>query len=159
MTSPGIPTVLTYDLIPPRRPSIDDLQLDDKVDDDVDPPTDPAMPTADEANQQADQIAAAHKVLSLALVSVQITAGTPSVVQSSVMPSAVPVWTVTDNGPGDTTITWPAGSFPSAVVPAGAWLTQDVDATITCLAVANGVRVRTRVAGTLTDANFCFSLY
>lgn len=145
---------LTYDQSPPFRPGLSDLQNALKTDDEEFPPDDTEMPFAAEANQQAVQIASISKTREVGLVAIHFTAGTPAVFQQSCAQSLEPTFTVQDLGNGDTRITWPANTFPNPVVPATAHLTADVDATIACIAITNGVEVKTRVAGVGTDADF-----
>jgi hypothetical protein len=65
-------------------------------------------------------------------------------------------FTVTDNGTGDTTITWPANTFPPPAYKPKASLNSDVAALApVAFYVSNGVHVKTRnSAGTLTDMDF-----
>jgi hypothetical protein len=146
----------------PRRPSLDDLGGAQLEDDDPNP--DPSEPSADPFNQMTMQASAIAKVVNAALVNVQFTAGTPAVAQVTAAGSAVdvPTFTLTDNGNGDTTVTWPAQSSPPTVpLPVANAIATAVSTSsrlITTTAVTNGVRVRTwNAAGTATDTDF--SLY
>ncbi|WP_437303065.1 hypothetical protein [Sorangium sp. So ce388] len=92
------------------------------------------------------------------VISVGITAGAPSVVAVSSPRTSVAIgdFTVTDNGVGDTTITWPAGIFPQEVARSELTIDQDVGEMGggTVVPVTNGVRVRTYRAAGARDLHF-----
>lgn len=153
----------TFDQVPPFRPALADLGGADYEDDAAFPPDPDTMPNAAEHNERARNQAALNRVAPIALISIAFSGGTPSVQACSGMPTAVVsgLFTVTDNGGGDTSIEWPADTFPSALVPATAALVADFDGTICAYAITNGVRVKTRArsSGTGTDANFVVSIH
>lgn len=155
----AITETCTYDESPPRRPALADLQTGLKLDDAEYPPDDTEMPTAGEANQQAAQLAAIAKVMPVSIFHVRFTAGVADIPSQSSVQLVEPAFTVVENAAGDTSITWPANTFPSSLVPATAALVENVDATISCAPITNGVRVRTRVATVLTDAGFVVTVY
>lgn len=141
----------------PRRPSLEDVggaTLEDDADDPPDPQT---MPYAAQLNQLQKQAAAVGKVVPFVAYSVHFASGTPSVVASTMPRSSVPVFTPSHPGAGDTTITWPAGTFPPATLQPIAVLNQDVGELvgITAVQVTNGVRVRTyRATGGAADLDY-----
>lgn len=97
------------------RPLIDDLGGQDWQDDaEYPPPRNGEDLYADAVKQVWQQVAAAHRVLPSAVISVTFSVGVPSIVKvrccSAVLTSSD--FTVTDNGTGDTSITWPAGALP-----------------------------------------------
>lgn len=97
------------------RPSIDDLGGEDWQDDaDYPPPRNGEDLYADAVKQVWQQVAAAHRVLPSAIISVTFSVGVPSIASvrccSAVLTPAD--FTVTDNGTGDTSITWAAGKLP-----------------------------------------------
>jgi len=150
------PDTLTWDLAAadggPRRPSLEDVGGATHEDDAVFPPDPATMPYAAELNQWAMQVAAFGKVVPSLILSVEFAGGAPAVVVASSPRSSVALgdFTVTDNGTGDTTITWPANTFPPEVTRPEVSINQDIGEMVgaTVTAVANGVRVRTyRSAG------------
>lgn len=152
-----IPTnTLTYDQTPSHRPAMSDLQYATKANSALYPPSDKAGPFAEEANQQALQIAALSNVNYIVVLSIDASAGVVTS-QTSVL-TALPTPTIVRLGAGNTTITFPANSLPTAQFAATAGLIEDVNATITCVAISNGWQVRTRVTGTLTDADFAIKI-
>jgi hypothetical protein len=160
------PDLLTWD-IPladggPRRPSLADVG-GATVEDDAPAPDKSRMLYSDQVNQWAKQIEALGRVAVMCEISVEIIAGVPTIVGVTAPGTNVVVATFpapTDNGIGDTTITWPAGTLP----PPSGKPDASIDTDGAFLApwagnVTNGVRVKTRnAAGTLTDANFTVRL-
>lgn len=153
---------LVFALASPRRPTADDVDAT-LEDDGVYPPA-TGMPYADQLNQGLKLARACGLMIYVAKIEVHFAAGTPSVygvnaANDSIVPGT---FTVTDNGSGDTTITWPADTFPIATLSPtasvvdtshGSWLQP------TCSTVTNGVRVKTRnSATTLADVNFIVKL-
>jgi len=151
---------LTFDESPPRRPGLDDVGGGQKVNDGGTP--DPVRdPTAEDANQTALQLVALGKVMPVALLSVA-NSGAPALDRQSCAPTAPSLltFTVTDNGVGDTSITWPAGTFPAPVAKPRAYVTGATPALIAAEAITNGVRVRTRdAAGAPVDVPFDVDVY
>jgi hypothetical protein len=149
---------LTDDMVPPRRPGIDDVGGGAKIED-TEGAADPQLdPTAADFNQMAKQLVAIRKVTPAFLVEILFPAGAPSInnfvcTSGSVISSAL---TLTDNGNGDTSITWAANTFPPQTVRAnGLTLVEDVEIDRTrAYPITNGVRVKTKLGATGTDCGF-----
>lgn len=153
------PNTLTFDIAPPRRPSLDDCGGATLINDAVDPPDPQTMPYAEQLNQWAKQIARFGGSIAVARFSIVFSAGTPSIGQFVCLPTApiTGTFTVTDNGNGDTTISWPADTFPPSVLKPMVALNEDVAALapVAWMPNATSVRVKTRdSAGTLADIGF-----
>jgi hypothetical protein len=150
----SVPDLLTYDIVPPRRPSLDDLGGVGFLDDQVYPPDAITMPHAKEMNQAHRQELAAHSVIPVLVLDIQFSAGTPSLAAFKCC-STIPVtgtFTFVDNGTGDTSITWPANTFPTPAYRPHGGITGATIGQISVEAIANGVRVRTaNSAGAATD--------
>src|SRR5262245_60676525 len=112
------PDDLTWDISPPRRPSLDDCGGASIQDHAQFPPDRTTMPYAAQLNQWAKQIARMGGMVPAAKFSVTFSGGTPSISQFACMPTAPEIgdFTVTDNGAGDTTITWASGTFPTSTL-------------------------------------------
>ena len=161
------PDELTWDIAVivggARRPSVNDVGGTAWEDEDPEPDT-ASMPYAAALNQQQKQIAAIGAVTDSARVSIHFTTGTPSVIGATGPGSAtVPnLFSLTDNGTGDTTIIWPAGSLPSSTP--GLQPSATVNAVgafaICAVYVTNGVRVRTYTSstGAAADADFTVNI-
>lgn len=142
----------------PRRPGINDLGGAAFVDDQPYSPDPTEFPSALDENQQERVLVGVCRVTPVAIVNVQFTGSTPVIASATVAAEVLnsATFTPTDNGLGDTTITWPANVFPASTTTPkitydsdGAWLPA------TYVLVTNGVRVKTRnSSGTFTDANF-----
>ena len=149
----------------PRRPSTDDLGGDAKQDNSKYPPDDVEHFTAAGWNQKVKQLAALARVTPACVLEVRFSSGAPYVARCSAASSNVSnatFGTLTDNGTGDTTILWPADTFPPAVLsPSGLTILAssaavrggDVEE------VANGVRVRTHSAGSPADLPFTIQIW
>lgn len=78
------------------------------------------------------------------VISVEIISGAPAVVAVSAPRTSVEIgdFTVTDNGVGDTTITWPARMFPQEVARPELSINEDIGEMVggTVVPVTNGVR-------------------
>ena len=151
-------STLTFDITPPRRPSLDDIGGATLVDDAARPPHKATMPYADQLNQcqlQIERLAAMTEVLTL---TVTFAAGVPSVSQFTASRTTVVIgdFTVTDNGTGDTTITWPANTVTTSTGgPVPGLNDTTVGGGITASLVALGVRVLTWTgAATPADRDF-----
>lgn len=156
----------TFDLTPCRRPSLADLGGAAKQDDAAFPPDPLTMATAQNWNAWARQQEGQGKLIPFCTIYVTFSAGTPSITTLNSMRSTLlaNMLNVTDNGAGDTTISWAAipTAFPPAnrpprvdIVGDGAFLMPTVDTS-----VANTVRVRTRnSAGTLVDQAFVVEIF
>ena len=156
----------TFDLTPPRRPSLDDLGGAAKQDDADYPPNPVTMMTAVNWNFFARFFEGIGKVVPFCTIHVAFSAGAPYIVSLQSMRSSLVSGNLvlTDNGAGDTTISWAgiATSFPPAnrppradIVGDGSFLVPTCDTT-----TANTVRVRTRnSAGTLVDQAFVVEIF
>lgn len=151
------PNDLTWDLDIPRRPSLDDVGGAALEDDAKKPPIPPKMPYAAQLNQWAMQIERLSAVTPVAVFTVTFSAGTPTVNSFQCMRTGMLTsdFTVTDNGNGDTTITWAANTFPTPTAQPSVSINEDLLAIPRAFTVSNGVRVKTaNAAGTLIDAGF-----
>lgn len=149
--------VLTYDQSPPHRPSINDLQYEPKANAVQYPPSDKKGPFAEEANQQALQIAALSNTSYIAVITVTITAGSGAVTGLSTVFGTPPLFVATRTGAGVVDVTT-ASALPPPQFPATACVIEDKAATINCVPITNGWRVKTSVAGTPTDTNFALKV-
>lgn len=156
-------TTLSWDLLAPaggpRRPSLDDVGSALLADHATRPPDKSTMPYADQLNQWARQIEAFGKIIGFVGFSVEFIAGAPTVVAFTCPSTLVSLSTFieTDNGAGDTTITWPANTFPPPLLRPFAFVNgaSSVRIGISADPVSNGVRVYTRAAAdALTDQAF-----
>lgn len=156
------PDTLVFDLDTPRRPSLDDV--DPTLVDEAPFPHE-GEPYANQLNQWARLCAAFGRISPVAILEVDFDgSGHPYIVtlialSEVLVASDLP--TPTDNGPGDTTVLWPADAFPVAICSADPHMVSDGSWLVPIpIAVANGVRVKTRnSAGTLTDGRFKVHLY
>lgn len=157
----------SFNLTPPRRPSLADLGGAAKQDDAAYPPDPLTMVTAQNWNQFARFIEGAGKFQPFVAIEVRFAAGVPYIAAVTSMRSTLEVTSFvapTDNGAGDTTVSFAAiaGQFPPANMPPEAYLIGDGDMRYptTDTSVANTVRVRTRnSAGVLTDFPFVVRIY
>lgn len=151
-------TTLTFDETPPRRPTLDDVGGAAFEDDTSAPPIAGQMPAADDFNQDCKLTVALSAVIYVAFLEVVFSGGTPSVanVVSPVSGVTTGTFTVQDNAAGDTSITWPAGTFPEGVLkPTGLTIVEDVAIDeARALKITNGVRVKTLDGAAGTDAGF-----
>lgn len=145
--------------VPARAADLADLGDGAYVDDALYPPIPGEMMTSSDANQFAAQLAGMNRVITAVAISIHFAAGAPGVQQiaamgSTILPGSV---TVTHTGTGIVTLTWPAGTFPPARLPAFAVITVDgAYLQPTALPVSNGVQVKTRNnTATLVDTDFC----
>jgi hypothetical protein len=142
-----------------RRPSVDDVG-GATIEDESPFPDKGSMIYADLLNQLQRQSAAQGAVADAARISIHFASGTP-VVAGATGPGTEVVtslFTVTDNGTGDTTITWPAGALPIASpgLQASATINAVGAFCLSAVYVTNGVRVRTyaSTSGAAADADF-----
>ena len=148
----------------PRRPSIDDVGGDQKLDNDENPPDDVEHFTAGGWNQKAKQIAALARTAASCKLEVRFDGGGAPYVARATSPNSKitpATFSKVDNGNGDTTITWPADTFPPfACSPTGFTLLSSSTSVVTGQVeeIANGVRVRTHVAGVLTNVPWTLTL-
>lgn len=158
---PAVET-LTWDIAAidggPRRPSLEDVGGATLQDDAMYPPDPTTMPYAAQLNQLQKQAAAVGEVVPALVFSVEFTAGDPIIVSASGPRTSLVIadLTPTDNGVGDTTITWPANTFPPEVAGPEVSINEDTGALTggNVVAVTNGVRVRTYNAGGPLDLAF-----
>lgn len=152
---------LTYDQSPPHRPALDELGGGAKVN--GRPAPDPVrMLTAEDCNQTARQLAALARVTPVAILQVEQSAGTYSKIASTAQPTGVTTatFTLTKNGTGDVSITWPAGTFPSPIAKPRAHVTGAAALLVATEQIANGARVRMQnAAGTPTDSHFDLEVF
>lgn len=156
----------TFDLTPPRRPSLDDLGGAAKQDDAKYPPNPVTMMNATNWNFFARFFEGIGKVVPFCTIHVAFSAGAPYIVSLQSMRASLVSGNLvlTDNGAGDTTISWAgiATSFPPAnrppradIVGDGSFLAPTCDTS-----TANTVRVRTRDnTNTLVDQAFVVEIY
>lgn len=144
---------VTYDQVPPIRPGIDDVGGGNKQN--ATRPPDPQRSlTAEDWNQLSKQGVELAAVAPMAMLSVKFTAGAPVIDQMTGMGTAaktIGTYTVTDNGNGDTSITWPAGTFPGRVAYHRAHLAGATVGMIACETLTNGVRVRTMTSAAIAS--------
>lgn len=148
---------------PPRRPSLEDMGGADKLDNDDAPPNPREHFTARDWNQKAQQHVALARVAASCKIEVRYNSGAPYVSRcpaagSNVSPAT---FTVVDNGSGDTTITWPANTFPTAECsPTG--LTPLSSSAQPCTGqvqeISNGIRVRMFQNGSAADVAFTIEI-
>lgn len=152
---------LTWDIDPPRRPSLDDVGGATLEDHASKPPSKATMPYAAQLNQWAKQVERLAALVPSFGVTVTFSGGgAPSVTQFTAMRTTVENadFTVTDNGTGDITIEWPAGTFPTSVLgPMAALNDGTVGGGITAALGANSVRVKTWT-GAATPADRSFTI-
>ena len=155
------PGVSTFDLVPPRRPVLNDFNGAAKVDDATFPPDPQTMPNAAELNLAAKLAVAVGAVMPVLVFSV-IGGVTPTLfgiitAVTAVIPSTL---TVVRNGTGDVSITWPAGTFPTPSVYPTACTNAGAAGDADVVPITNGVRVRTyNGSAVATDLSFTVSLF
>lgn len=144
-----------------RRPTLADLGGADFLDDeDYPPPRDGSEPYATEYNQSKKQVRAVASVAPSAILTIGFNAGTPFLDRlmtpsSTVVPSD---FTVTDDGPGLTTISWPVGILPPTTCDPMVTPNQNGTASAEVTST-NEVLVRTLSAGSPTDLRFTIAIY
>lgn len=155
--------------VAPFRPGLTHLGGGAKQNESGAPPDPVTMPTAEDENQHEWLLEGLARMIPACSVSVEFTGGAPAITKLIAMSDDVVIatLTVTDNAAGDTSITWPAGTFPNRNInPRGLTINSDMTAiagsVIEAQAVplANGVRVRTynKSAGAGADLNFSLDL-
>lgn len=136
----------TYDIVgAPRRPSLDDCGGAGLLDDAGFPPDPLTMPAAIVMNQGERQIAAAHQTLPVLAISFRVSGGNLVLDASGCMSSIANVgaFTITPNAAGDTSVTWPANTFPPALYEPFGGITGATGGMIAVEAITNGIRIRT----------------
>lgn len=153
---------VTYDLIPPLRPGIDDVGGGAKVNATQPPDPQRGLDAAD-WNQASKQLVELAAVVPVVVLAIKFTAGVPLIDQVTGAGTAAKnpaTYTVTDNGAGDTTIAWPAGTFPGRTAPAKAGITGATVGMIAVETLTNSVRVRTLTSAAIAaDLPFTLDLY
>lgn len=157
MTQPANP----WDRTPPVRPSIDDFHGGAKEDDPEEPPDYNTMPNAPEWNEFSFLAQAFGQVVPNAKI--DILGGNPATVAAVRSPATAVTTgtlTVTRNGTGDHSITWPANTFPASIGYPEAKLVGGVPGSATAQNITNGVRVKTFDAtGTAQDYSATCSVF
>lgn len=147
-----------------RRPSLEDIGgavLED--DDDYPPPNDNSELYAAMGNQWQRQLAGLARMIPVARITVEYSAGTPFISQLQVMSETLVIadFTVTDNGAGDVSIEWEAGALPTPTCkPTGATNNGSGDTSIDFERVsATEIRIRTKLAGVAADVPFTVEIH
>jgi hypothetical protein len=145
---------VTYDQTPARLPVLDDLH-GNLLENVPGKTPGPDHPNAFAMNQ-GDQLHVAHaNVLPSTKLYISFPGGVPTIqrVDSTRTGLVASDFTVTDNGPGDTSITHTGGKLPAVRWPATAHQVDDTEID-RCRAVpiANGTRVKTKLGTVGTDA-------
>lgn len=146
--------------IPPRVPSVDDLGGAEFEDDAANPPDPLVFPSAHDWNQKTEVLAGLANTSFKLGIAVSFSGGTPSVsgFQQVGTRLTTGLLTVTDNGTaGDTTITWPADYLPPRNLGPLVCVNEDVEidrVRAYLVNSGNGVRVKTKLGATGTDAGF-----
>lgn len=173
MTQPN--STLTFDQDPPHRPGLDELGGAQKENHPKFPPDPVRHATAEEYNQITKQVTQLSSMAPLARLTVRFAAGAPTIDVAKTMGSQVVAgdFRVTDEGNGDTLISWSTGVGGKLPPTAGApqcSLTEDADATICAFYTTDpgstppnnpAVRIKTRdrATGTLTDHAFTVAIH
>lgn len=161
----AIPTKNTLALDSPRRPTEEDFGGTEQEDDALFPPNPKLHPTADGWKGHTRMLAAAWRMLPVCRLPITFSGSAPAkgVPQAGDPDITSTTFTLADNGPGDTTITWPADTFPASTMPPQAFVNDPAHGSWlqpTCEPVTNGVRVKTKNgAGVLTDIHFTISIF
>lgn len=156
------PATCTFDIVPPRRPGIDDVGGAQKQDDILFPPDPVEMPTAADDNQHQRLLVAMGEMVAVAMITVRYAAGVPSInkVASPIAAVIAGTFTVVDNGVGDCSLTWAANTFPAAVADPFVNATGATIGKGSAEIIANGVRVRmANAAGAAADINFVVQVF
>jgi hypothetical protein len=142
----------------PRVPSVDDLGGANWVDDDTHPPNPEMDMSALDENQNELVLAGLARTAFVLCITVGFNAGAPvlqgmETVGSLLLSGDI---TLTDNGAGDTTISWPANKIPARTCGPLLTIHEDVEVTAqrALTPTATSIRVKTKVAGTGTDCGF-----
>lgn len=145
----------------PRKPSSADVGGYAKLDDADYPPDPTTMLAAADWNQIARLIEGMGRLIGCATITV--AAGVSAVITGAVglgTGITTATFTLVRNGAGDYSITWPASKFPVTNIKAtGLTIWEDLlVTTAVALPITNGIRVKTKVSGTLTDAGFSVTI-
>lgn len=152
---------LTYDQAPPHRPGLDELGGGAKVN--GTPAPDPVRQLrAEDVNQLSQQAAAVARVTPVAVLQVDQTAGAYTKAALSCQPTGVALAdiTVTKNGTGDVSVTWPSDAFPSKIANPRAYVVGTTPLLVAVEVIANGARVRLlNAAGAAADSAFDLDVF
>lgn len=158
--------LLTWDANPPTRPALTDITGGTKTNRPGKEPDPVTQPRAEEDNQRAGQIAGMARVVPMARVCVTISGGVPSItsVQAPGTNVAAGSFIVTDNGAGDTTVSWLSTVLPT--VSGFPSVSQGDDTPIdrirafyTTLAGNQAVRIKSFLGSTPTDCSYAVDIY
>lgn len=132
--------------VAPHRPSLAQLGGGAYEDDQSDPPDLDTMPSAAMENVNQKVLAGIARTADVAAFSVKFNAGAPYIDKATFADKTLVIgdFTVTDNGIGQTDITWPADTFPVAATEPMLGLNAIVGVRdAAAWNIANGVRVNT----------------
>jgi len=129
--------------IAPHRPSIEDVGSDTYQDFPAAPVDERYEISARNVNQICGVVPQLSKMGDQFRATVRFSAGVPSVHSQAQCRTAPVTITVTDNGTGDTSLTWPANSFAPSIVDPRVTVNGDTPGYGTGEAITNGVRIRT----------------
>lgn len=145
----------------PYRPGLDDVAGGALANGNP-PPNPQTHPSAEVLNTVSKTMIAMGKVVANAVITVDFNAGAPFIAAVSAASSGIApgTFTPTDNGAGDTSITWPAGTFPPAVADPTMSINGDVEIDRQrVVTITNGVRVKTKLGTTGTDVRYTVVIY
>lgn len=153
--------VLTYNQSPAHRPTLAELGGGAKVN--GTPAPDPVRQLrAEDVNQLSQQAAAVARVTPVALLQVDEFSGTYTKAALSAQGTLTDLAdiTVTKNGTGDVSVTWPADAFPSRIARARAHVVGATPLLVAVEAITNGARVRLLThAGAAADSAFDLDIF
>ncbi len=161
---PAVISTDSFHQTSPHRPSRSDVQNGLKANDESGPPP-PEAPSAEEDNHKSSLIVGFGAVVPIAIVTIEFAGGVPRVFALATVRDddvAMASVTVTDNGPGDTSVVLPTGKFPAANARPAAFLndTAGGNRAPSAEAIPGGARVRTsNGAGAPTDLPFTVHLW
>ena len=161
-------TICTFDEVPPWRPGESDLDGFDKVDDAAYPPNPVTDPTAKGWVQMAQLVQkmaglVPHTSLSVS-VDNSLSVATVNSCTSLITGVTTSTFTAIANYPlANVTITWPAGTFPTAVRDPQAIMTGALSGNVVIVsaeAITNGVKVHSEDGtGYGTGQNFNLDIF
>ena len=152
---------LTYDQTPAHRPTLAELGGGAKVN--GTPAPDPVRQLrAEDVNQLSQQAAAVARVTPVALLQVDESSGTYTKAALSAQGTLTDLAdiTVTKNGTGDVSVTWPSDAWPSKIANPRAHVVGATPLLVAVENITNGARVRMlNNAGTATDSAFDLDVF
>lgn len=154
------PDANTFELTPPRRPGSNDLNGLAKEDEPGELPDPTTMPSAAEWNTIGHLLLAAARVMPVAVLSIVGGAAPTLLFFPNARTDLVNAsFTVTRNGVGDVSITWPVDTFPTMVARPVAALNSG-PGMIHATPITNGVRVYSYdSAGAASDKDFTVQVF